>query len=189
MNKTKWIIALIAAFLIAGAVQASLQFDLYLPLVRVDPTLTPTITPSLTTTPTPTRTPTPTVTKTPSSGLEITDIDNPPKGEDPLDEFITIKNFGSSSVSMKGWFVRDDGPNRYNFPDTFSLGAKASVNIVSGAGSNTSSTLYWDSSVEVWNNGGDCAYLRDNSDGDNILVDIYCYSTAADGTILIIRDH
>jgi hypothetical protein len=179
MDKTKWIIALIATFLLVGAVQAAMQYHIYLPVVRVDPTLTPTITPS------PTITPTPTKTGTPTSGLEITDIDNPDSG-DPLDEFITIKNFGSSSVNLTDWFVRDDGPNRYNFPDGFRLGAKATVKIVSGAGSDTSSTLYWDSSVEVWNDGGDCGYLRDNSDGDNVLVDIFCYKAAADGTILII---
>jgi hypothetical protein len=84
--------------------------------------------------------------------------------------------------------VRDDGTNRYNFPDNYSLAGKATVNIVTGAGTNTSSTLYWGSSVEVWNDGGDCAYLRDDSDGDNDLVDVFCYSTAADGTILIIRN-
>ena len=175
MDKTKWIIALIATILVAGAVQATLQYDIFLPVIRVDPTLTPTITPSPTVTPTPTKTATPTLTATPGSGLEITDIHNGSANADLQDEYIKIKNYGSSSVNMTGWFVRNETSHRYDFPDNFTLAASATVTLWSKAGTDTGSNLYWNSPDPVWINGGDCGYLRDDSDNKNSLVDKLCY--------------
>jgi hypothetical protein len=169
MDKTRWLIALIATMLVAGAIGATMQYEIYLPVIRVDPTLTPTITPS------PTVTPTPTMTATPDSGLQITDIHNGNSTDDEQDEYIKIKNYGSSSVNMTDWFIRSENPIFYYFPDNFTLAASATVTIWTKSGTNTSSNLYWNRTDPVWDNHGDCGYLRDDSDGDNILVDQYCY--------------
>ena len=188
MDRTRWIIAFIATVLVAVVAQATIQHYIYLPIIKVDPTLTPTITPTVTVTPTPTKTLTPTPTKTPDTGLQITDINNGSSNDDLQDEYIKIKNYGSSSVNMKGWFIKTETGLRYDFPDTYKLSGNATVTVWSKTGTDSGNTLYWNSATPVWNNGGDCAYLRDNSDNDNVLVDVYCYQTAADGTILITRD-
>jgi micrococcal nuclease len=74
-------------------------------------------------------------------------------------EFVVVCNRGSASVSLSGWTLTDDGPNHtFRFP-TFTLGAGATVTIYSGAGTNSSTALYWHSDGGVWNNDGDCAHL------------------------------
>ena len=175
MDKSRWLIVLIATILVAGVIGTTLQYEAYLPFIREDPTLTPTLTPTVTNTPVPTRTLTPTPTKTPSSGLEITDIHNGSITDDVQDEYIKIKNYGSSSVNMTDWFIKTDGGNRYDFPNNFTLASKATVTVWSKVGTNSGNNLYWNRTDYAWNNHGDCAYLRDDSDGDNILVDQYCY--------------
>ena len=51
----------------------------------------------------------------------------------------------------------------FSFPVGFSLGAGASVELVSGAsGDDTGETIYWNNRP-VWNNDGDTASLIDSS--------------------------
>lgn len=187
MNRTpRWVSLLIVLLIAAAAVQAALADTIYFPVMRYDATFTPTATATVTVTPTKTNTPTPTrtptKTATPNAGLQIMDIVNPDEGS-ALDEYVVIKNFGSSGQNMTDWFIRDDGPNKYNFPNNYVLGGGKSVKVWTKAGTNDTSNLYWGLTSEVWNNGGDCAYLRDNSDDDNELIDVLCYSLQVGGAI------
>lgn len=172
----KWfVLALIslAAFSVALA-QAGTR--LYFPLVYKQPTPTPTATATPTNTPTPTQTATPKVSPTPTLNVFIDEIEPDPV-EDPLDEYVDIRNSSGTSVDMEGWILRDDGGNIFTFPD-FTLANSGTVRVRSGTGTNTSSTLFWGRTQEdgdVWNDVSDCAYLRDGLGGESKMIDSHCY--------------
>lgn len=86
-------------------------------------------------------------------------------------EYITLTNTTTRAIGIGGYRVIDDGAKHvYVVPRGFTLGAKKSVVIRSGQGSNTSSTLYWGQAVRglkpasrnsfVWNNSTDKATLK-----------------------------
>lgn len=195
------LILLLAVLLGAGVVyiaRASLQSSYYLPLVPIQdntdtptPSLTPspspTVTPTgtITITVTPTRTPTitgtlptatqtrtPTPTRTLVPGVFIVDIDYAPES-DPLDEFVLIRNQTGAFIPMEGWTLRDDNKNVFTFPH-YSLIPWASVYVWTKAGIIDPENLYWGRTDPVWNDYGDCAYLRD---AEGKLSDSECYGS------------
>jgi hypothetical protein len=76
-------------------------------------------------------------------------------------EYVVVKNGCSSTVSLRGWRIRDRyTQNTYQFPSTFRLGSGRSVFVHTGPGRNTATRLYWSRGREVWNNGtSERAYL------------------------------
>lgn len=97
-----------------------------------------------------------TPTSTSDEGVYIT-------GLDLKNEWVKIKNLGSSSVDLKGWQIRDEGDKHtYTFP-SFQLEGGATVTLYTGKGTNTETELYWGSGNHIWNNDGDTAYLYDSS--------------------------
>lgn len=84
-------------------------------------------------------------------------------------EYVLLKNVGDSAVNLAGWELRDADGNSYRFPEVY-LPPGAELRVHSGRGINGPSDLYWNSTVPVWDSGGDTAYLY-NSDGH--LVDVY----------------
>ncbi len=187
------LVGLISAgvFLIA---RASLQESLYMPLVpnvRMTNTPTPSLTPTqtqtgtITITVTPTRTPTitgtlptatltstPTRTPTPIPGVFIIDIEYAPETH-PLDEYVEIRNQNREYIPMQGWTLRDDSQNIFTFP-RYTLISGATVKIWTKSGINDPDNLYWGRTTPVWNDFGDCAYLRDDK---NDLSDSECYGS------------
>lgn len=87
-------------------------------------------------------------------------------------EWVKIKNNGTTSKAMTGWRLTDqDGQHvNYVFP-TFTLGAGKIVTVYSGKGYNSTTRLYMGYTTHVWNNNGDCAYLKDQNGN---LIDDYC---------------
>lgn len=178
-KKTVLLIVTLLAIVIVTVAQAQATSNLYLPLVMKFNTPTPTRT----------RQPTATVSPTPSTRVVIVNIEARPNGDAIQDEYISIKNQSNKAVVMTGWTIRDEprvaptptGRPRpteqstvrhvYTFP-TFTLGAGATVKVWSGTGANTTTDLFWRSTEQIWNDGSDCAYLR-NADKD--LVDQECY--------------
>jgi hypothetical protein len=139
------------------------------------PTPTRTITPTFTGTPptaTPTRTITPTPTQTWLPGFYITHIEHSPDF-DEMDEWVAIKNATGQSVDMTGWFLKNDHrePDIFIFPN-FTLLNNRDVQVWTKWGTDTSTDLYWRLDEPVWNQGGDCAYLRDV---DNVFITSVCY--------------
>jgi hypothetical protein len=210
-KKIRWTIALMALIVTIGMVGDTLDFKIYMPVVPQNyPTLTPTATPSSTPTATPTATATqtatntqtpttthtptstatatPTPTATPKTGVAFINIFNPEKKEDYLEEYVRIHNHTSASVDLTGWYIRDDGGNIFNFPTDFSISKGKTVVIWTKSGDDTTANLYWGSDVEIWNDGGDCGYLRDNSEGENTLIDAICYTKTASGVIIYRRN-
>lgn len=143
---------------------------LFLPLLQKDITATP-----LPTTAGPTAIPTSTPTQTPvpaPASLHITGLNGT-----GMPEIVTIQNTGGQAQDMTGWsLVSVVGPQTFNFPASFVLAAGASVQLQSynGAGNNPPAVLFW-SSDPIWNNTGDAAELRNNS---NVLIDSSCYGNA-----------
>lgn len=74
-------------------------------------------------------------------------------------EWVKLTNKTRSTMSLKGWTVRDASNTVYTF-GTFSLGAGKSITVRTGRGSNGSTYRYWGRRSYVWNNGGDTATLR-----------------------------
>lgn len=170
--------------------RATFQSSTYLPLIQNQeatgtptPTSTPTGTITITATPTrthtitgtlptstPTRTMTPTATLVP--GVFIVDIEYAPTTH-PLDEYVTIRNQFKKFIPMEGWTLRDDNKNVFTFP-RYTLTDFASVKVWTKSGVIDPENLYWGRTDPVWNDHGDCAYLRDE-EGD--LVDSFCYGS------------
>lgn len=131
------------------------------------PTRTHTITPTGTyyspTPVTPTITPTPTFTPTPTPTERVYIVRIVYKADYPLDEYVEINNNADSYAVLTGWLLKDDAGNTYKFP-IFSLKPRDSVKVWTKFGKNDLHNLYWGSSDPIWNDHGDCAYLRDEHD-------------------------
>ena len=74
-------------------------------------------------------------------------------------EYVVIQNRGTVAKALTGWTVRDAQAHIYKF-GTFTLGAKKSVVLRTGKGTNTATTRYWGLTYHVWGNTADKAYLR-----------------------------
>ena len=169
----KWALVLcliLGTVLIANAAQIN---KYYMPVIYVT-------FPTATKTPTPTKTATPTKTPAPgqclsgkTSGLCITNIDYLPKSGGALNESITIKNMGSTSVDMEFWKVVNDRSEKYDIPK-FTLNGNSTVKIWTKTGTNDSNNLFMNQTVEFWNDVSDCAYLRDDSKPRK-TIDAICY--------------
>jgi Lamin Tail Domain len=187
-GKLKWLLAILLSALIVVVAQAAIQEANYIPLTYKNfeltqtftpspsLTLTATVTPTGTITPplisyTPTRSPTPTLTPTLVPGVYIIQIVyNPPN---PMDEYVYIRNQNNWFVDLTGWTLRDDNKNIYTFP-RFTLTNYAYVKVWTKSGTKDPDNLYWGRSEPVWNDYGECAYLRD---AGGVLKDNYCYGT------------
>ncbi len=178
-NKKRYsiLIATILSIFIATTMLAQGQ---YLPLVLVG--YSPYIPPTLTPTPTRTPIPSPTFTPSPIPHAKLSIIYIKASGRD---EYVTIRNTGSASQNMSGWWLQsydNDGctplsNQRYWFPYGYILAPGASVRVHSGpdARDNPPGHLRWTGKY-IWNNAGDIGDLR-NSAGQ--LVDRYTYGTCS----------
>ncbi len=177
-----WIIAVASSISIAVA---SLANQTYLPIVEKQSTPTRTVTPTPTATRTPTRTPQSTATTTKTStptntptqpihntgNVVITYIFYNGAGQYEPDEYVEIRNDDNFPIQLSGWTLRDMANHNYTFPSyVFQLGQICRIytneNHPEWCGFNYGST------TAIWNNTGDCGYLRDSA---NTLIDQYCY--------------
>lgn len=152
VKKALILITLILVIAAASLARAAVTPKLFLPINVRQPTMTPTSTP------------------TPVPGVYITEIVyNPPNNY--MNEYVTIKNLTSKSLFMEGWTLRDDSKNIYTFP-YYILRSGGSIKVWTKSGTDTYTDLYWGSPVPIWNDHGDCAYLRDEQD---TKLAQYCY--------------
>jgi hypothetical protein len=95
--------------------------------------------------------------------LDIVKIHFDPPGKDAAtnsgytQEYIQVKNTGSSTLTLTGYTIRDDGPQKFSFPKGTKLAAGKTLTIRSGTGKNSATTLYWNKASYIWNNTGDSA--------------------------------
>jgi phosphatidylserine/phosphatidylglycerophosphate/cardiolipin synthase-like enzyme len=153
--------------------------DLYLPLVlRVFPPPTPTPTntppPTATNTPLPTYTPLPTDTPVPgtSGNIVITYIfyDGIQGSQEP-DEYVEIRNDDTKAVQLSNWTLRDVANHVYTFPSHLMQPGQV-CRIYTNENHPEWCGFNYGNGAAIWNNSGDCAYLRDSTD---TLIDTYCY--------------
>ncbi len=168
-ERIKWLgIMITIAGMIMGA-QVIVERIMNQPTIVIEPTSTPTLPPSATLPPT--RTSPPENTATLEPGVYIVTIEYAPAGNGLTGEYLQIQNSRSRPVDLAGWTLRDDQKNIYTFP-AFTLAAGSSVRVYTRVGVNTTNNLFWNLDAEVWNDGGDCGYLR-NADGE--LQSYICY--------------
>lgn len=154
-KRIKWILALLFALVSVVVVQAALDEVLYMPLARRGYPIK--------------------ATPTPIPGVYLTDLEYRPT-PNPLDEYVEIQNINYVEfLSMEGWTLRDESANVYTFPK-FTLMGNDTVKVWTKAGQDWPWDLYWGMTEPVWNDHGDCAYLRDD---DNNLIDRFCYGSLA----------
>ena len=172
-GKIKWVIAILAVLSVVIIAQATALQNLYLPLVyNQEPTATPT------------RTSTPTVSPTPSTeclsgkkdGVCITDIIYKPTTS-KLDEVVSIKNLGSSSVELEGWLLKSElRDSKFIVTGEFTLPKGATVKVWTKSGDNNSTNIYMNRDTQFWKDNEDCAYLKDNSEPDRRkTIDSICW--------------
>jgi len=188
--------ALLACLLGAGVIliaRASIQSTYYLPLIPIremtdTPTPTQTPTGTITITATPTRTPTvtgtlPTATQTRTAtptrtlvpGVFIVEIEYAPETH-PLDEYVLIRNQTGEFIPLEDWTLRDDdiiNENIFTFPH-YNLIPWTSVKVWTKAGVIDPENIFWGRSEPVWNDHGDCAYLRN---AESLMMDKECYGS------------
>ena len=107
------------------------------------------------------------------SAIEIVNIFyNGEAGENEPDEYVEIRNAGAETVNLTGWYLKDQGSNRFVFPD-LEMKAGEICRIYTNENHSESCRLSFEQSGSaVWNNGGDCAALY-NPEG--YLINEYCY--------------
>ena len=166
-----------------GYTISNLIHDIFLPIISKPepPTPTPTVTntptlaPTATTPPPPEPTNTPTVTNTPqpdnTGDIVIIDIYVDGAGSQEPDEYVEIRNDDFSSIQLQGWTLRDIANHVYTFP-SFVMAPDQVCRVYTNENHPTWCSFNYGSGSAIWNNSGDCAYLRNSS---NTLVDDYCY--------------
>jgi phosphatidylserine/phosphatidylglycerophosphate/cardiolipin synthase-like enzyme len=110
-------------------------------------------------------------TAAPPADVRITFIEYNPPGDDVQGEYVSLQNFGGSSAAIADWTLRDEGNHVFTFP-SFTLAPGGTLRVWTRAGTNDAGNLYWGSGSAIWNNTGDCAYLRD-AQGQGVSQ--YCY--------------
>ena len=86
-------------------------------------------------------------------------------------EYVQIYNPEVYPVNFEGWTLSDQAKHKYKFPE-FILESNKAVKVWTRGDQDDSSNLYWGRQSSIWNDSGDCAYLRDNK---NKLIDKYSY--------------
>ncbi len=87
------------------------------------------------------------------------------------DEFVEIQNQGGSSVQLQNWTLRDIAAHIYTFP-SFSISPGQTCRVYTNITDFATCGFTYNSGTSIWNNSGDCAYLKDST---GVAVDEYCY--------------
>lgn len=131
------------------------------------------VTPQMTPTPTQTATPTATTTQqpSPSGDVKITTIFYIGEGIGEPDEYVEIRNDDTNAIQLAGWTLRDIADHVFTFP-SFVMQPGQICRVYTNEYHPELCGFNYGSRSEIWNNGGDCAYLQDNQ---NELVSVLCY--------------
>ncbi|MER7174524.1 lamin tail domain-containing protein [Streptomyces mesophilus] len=83
-------------------------------------------------------------------------------GGNTKDEYLTIKNYSrSTTVNLKGYFVKDATGNRFTFTRNHTLQPGDHIKLRGGNGtdSDANNVVYRNNCNFIWNNPGDTVYL------------------------------
>ncbi len=99
-------------------------------------------------------------TPVPTLDVRITSILADGSGSSEPDEYVELKNFGPASVPLLGWTLRDSANHVFAFPD-FQMQAGQVCRVYTNQDQPAYCGFNYGSATAIWNNTGDCAYLRD----------------------------
>jgi micrococcal nuclease len=106
------------------------------------------------------------------TSVMITDIHYAGTGQTEPDEYVQIENIGTTDVQLMGWTLTDNQDNKFVFPE-FQLRVGMICRIYTNDSHEEMCSFSFDfSESAIWNNGGDCAILRD---AHGTLVTEVCY--------------
>jgi len=139
-----------------------LDFQIFLPIVvkPLEPTPPPTAVPTETPTPEP-----------PDIRIDILNVYANGAGTDEPDEYVEFKNIGSDPIQLENWTLRDIQNHIFTFP-TFTMIPGQVCRVYTNQIHPEYCGFSYGSGSAIWNNTGDCAYIRDA--GYN-LKGQYCY--------------
>lgn len=93
-------------------------------------------------------------------------------GNKEPDEYVEIRNDSGQSLQLKGWILEDKADHVFNFPD-FTIQPDQICRIYTDEVHPDFCGFSFDfDDSAIWNNGGDCAYLKDQAGN---MVTEYCY--------------
>jgi len=192
LNGTVWVTSDGVSYQITSQFGGNITYVLYLPFTSRDysapqptpvpttpspepsPTSTPTTpVPSETVPPAPTNTPTPTDTPPPATtgNIQIINILFDGAGSTEPDEHVDIRNDDTKPIQLQSWSLRDIADHVYTFP-SFVIQPGQECRVYTNENHPEWCGFNYGSGSAIWNNTGDCAYLK-NSLGQDI--DQYCY--------------
>ncbi len=87
------------------------------------------------------------------------------------EEFAEIYNAGDEAVQLQGWSLRDNERHIFVFP-RFVLGPGEYCRVYTDLYSPQHCGFTYNNPGPIWNNDGDCAYLKDP---DGLLISTFCY--------------
>jgi endonuclease YncB( thermonuclease family) len=123
-------------------------------------------------TPTPSRTrPAPTITPAQTGNVIISFIFYKGEKWEQPNEFVEIHSFSDGPIQLKGWTLKDNQNHVFIFPD-YLLQPDQFCRIYTNEYHSTSCGFSYFSRSPIWDDLGDCAYLKDSL---GLLVDQYCY--------------
>jgi hypothetical protein len=80
----------------------------------------------------------------------------------PADEVLVVRNSGSETLVLTGWYLKDEQSGKYEFPQ-LTLFPGGMVRVHTDGGVDTASDLHWASATPVWSS-GELAVLYDAQD-------------------------
>ena len=104
-------------------------------------------------------------------GVSILSISADGAGTAEPDEYVAIKNSANQAVDLRGWTLRDSGDHIYTFP-AYNIQPGQVCRVYTNQSDPESCGFNYGSGTAIWNNGGDCAYLRD---GQGKEISKMCY--------------
>jgi hypothetical protein len=91
-------------------------------------------------------------------------VDRPATTKKLDDEYVELKNTGSTDIAVSGWTLTDKAGHRYVVGKKTVIKAGDWMRIHTGPGRNTPHHRYWGQKWYVWNNTTDVATLRNRND-------------------------
>ena len=125
------------------------SYSLYLPLIMKNATPTP----------------------VPSGNVVISSIFQDGSGSAEPDEYVEIRNDDTRLIQLQNWTLRDDAGHVYTFP-SFVIQPAQVCRVYTNQSHPEYCGFNYGSGVAIWNNSGDCAYLRDSL---STPIDEQCY--------------
>jgi hypothetical protein len=158
---------LILVLPIYSLVSAAVDPNIYLPIVMKGIPPIETLVPSPTATSKPSTTPPPHNT----GNITITTIFYDGTGQNEPDEYVQIRNDDTFSIQLQNWTLRDQANHTFYFPNFIMIPGQV-CRVYTNQVHPEWCGFSYGSGTAIWNNTGDCAYLRDSAAA---LVDQYCY--------------